>query len=79
MRLRLWIRLLLENLFWIIWTNSTSFKNNVDAAKEMKRLKMGWVAASATGKDASNASDIECAIAAYIFMMAECVRESVRD
>ena len=34
-------------------------KNHVDAAKELKRLKMGWLAASATGKDASNASDIE--------------------
>ena len=34
-------------------------KNDVDAAEEMKRLKMGWLAASATGKDASNASDIE--------------------
>ena len=34
-------------------------KNHVDAAEELKRLKMGWLASAATGKDASNASDIE--------------------
>ena len=48
-------------LEWIAQTKESveTVKNNVDAAKEMKRLKMGWLAASATGKDASNASDIE--------------------
>ena len=48
-------------LEWISQTKESieTVKNNVDAAKEMKRLKMGWLAASATGKDASPGSDIE--------------------
>ena len=50
-----------ELLQWIEQTKEAieTVKNNVDAAKEMKRLKMGWLAASATGKDASNPSDTE--------------------
>ena len=48
-------------LEWMAQTKESieTVKNNVDAAKEIKRLNMGWLAASATGKDASNASDVE--------------------
>ena len=48
-------------LEWMAQTKGSieTVKNTVDAAKEMKRLKMGWLAASATGNNASNASDIE--------------------